>query len=179
MPQFLCLNKQDGFLGLATVGAAAASGAMVAWNWGKDCNNKYNPARPLFSTGVCTQERCPPPSHVDATQLSSPPAPAPPLSGRPFEAPFPVRGEAPLRGLARIPGAGISGQLHITVRAPRPSPPALQRSGAYSSLASGLAPGLPTRSRCVPYRGPGDLRLSGAPFSYFPRVPALTAVLGF
>lgn len=57
--------------------------------------------------------------HVYTAQLLPPFVPAPPLSGRPVEAPFPVRDEAPLPGLARIPGAGISGQLHVTVRGPR------------------------------------------------------------
>lgn len=128
VPQFPCLNKEDGFLGLPTVGMAAVSGAMTARRWGKDCNNRYNPGRPLLGTGVC------PPSlilkgswwvpttqtgHVDAAQLF-PTRPRPATLWAPRRGPISCQGRGPpLLGLARIPGAGISGQLHITVRGPR------------------------------------------------------------
>lgn len=69
MPQFPWLNKEDGFLGLLTVGVAAASGAVVARRWGKDCNNRYNLARPLLGIQECVPRLsssrapggCPPP----------------------------------------------------------------------------------------------------------------------
>lgn len=112
-------------MGLPTVGAAAVSGAMTARRWGKD----------ITPNDLCWVQECVPISHpglrrqrllVGAHHSDRPclrrtavKPPPPPLSGRPVEAPFPVRDEAPLPGFARIPGAGISGQLHITVRGPR------------------------------------------------------------
>lgn len=149
MPQFPFLSKEDSFLGLPTVGAAAPSGAVMARRWGKAAITGITPEY-LSRVQECVLHLSSyraPSAHRLAGWHSGFSGHPPGVPSRPH---FLSGARLRSRASQGTRGAGILGQPHITVRCP----PALQRSGPYSSPAAGLSPGL----------------LSQVPLRFLPRI---------
>lgn len=172
MPPFPVLNKEDRFLGLPTVGAAAPSGAVMARRWGKPAITGITPGYPSRE-----QECAPhlssyraPSAHRLAGWHSGSSGHPPGVPSRPH---FLSGARLRSRASQGTRGAGILGQPHITVRCPPPCNDLVH----IPLLQQGSAPAYSPRFRCVSYRGCGDPRPGGAPISSSPRAPALTALL--
>lgn len=146
------------------------------WHGGGESGmSSYNPAVPFSGTGVrpppltLQSSRCPPPGPAVSVRHSGSSGHPPGAPSRPH---FLSGARLRSRASQGTRGAGISGQLHITVCGPPPC-----KDLAHVPLQQGSVPAYPPGSAAYP---PGDLGTpgrAGLPSPPPSRAPALTALL--